>query len=238
MSHPTIHARTLVALPLLLGFAACSEPQSATPAMSSGSPATAGTPDEPRNEPPRDAMTDSSASKPSDLPAGEAVATFGAGCFWCTEAVLEQLDGVLDVRSGYMGGDVPDPTYEEVCTGRTGHAEVVQVRFDPARISYEELLGWFFKLHDPTTLNRQGADEGTQYRSVIFTHSEEQRLAAESVKRAAAKDFSKPIVTEISPASAYYPAEEYHQDYYRGNRRQGYCQFVIAPKLDKLGLVK
>jgi len=165
-------------------------------------------------------------------------ATFGAGCFWCTEAVLEQLDGVLDVRSGYMGGAAANPTYEQVCTGTTGHAEVVQVDFDPARISYDTLLDWFWKLHDPTTPNRQGNDVGTQYRSVIFVHSEAQRRAAEASRERAKKGFTKPIVTEIVDAGPFFEAEDYHQDYYRGNKRQPYCQFVITPKLEKLGLEK
>jgi peptide-methionine (S)-S-oxide reductase len=166
------------------------------------------------------------------------IATFGAGCYWCVEAVLEQQDGVLDVTSGFMGGTVENPSYRDVCTGRTGHAEVVQVTFDPKVISYDDLLAWFWRLHDPTTLNRQGADEGTQYRSAIFTHSDEQHRAALASKEAAQKDFRDPIVTEITPASTYYEAEEYHQDYYRQNKEQGYCRMVIAPKLGKLGLEK
>jgi peptide-methionine (S)-S-oxide reductase len=171
-------------------------------------------------------------------PATTEIATFGAGCYWCTEAVLEQLDGVLDVTSGFMGGTVKEPTYRQVCGGDTGHAEVVQVTFDPKVISYDDLLAWFWRLHDPTTLNRQGADVGTQYRSVIFTHSEAQRQAALASKAAAQKDFRDPIVTEITPASTYYQADDYHQDYYRQNREQGYCRMVIAPKLGKLGLEK
>ena len=169
-----------------------------------------------------------------------AVATFGAGCFWCVEAVVEQLDGVHDVASGYMGGNLPNPTYDQVCSGSTGHAEVVQVAFDPKRISYEELLEYFWKLHDPTTLNRQGGDVGTQYRSVIFYHSEEQREAAEKLKKAKneAMTFQDPIVTEITSADTFFKAENYHQDYYRLNKQKGYCQAVIVPKLDKLGLEK
>ena len=166
------------------------------------------------------------------------IATFGAGCYWCVEAVLEQLDGVLDVESGFMGGHVPDPSYEAVCSGSTGHAEVVQVRFDPQRIGYDELLAWFWKLHDPTTLNRQGADVGSQYRSAIYYHSDEQRDAAIASKERAQSDFVDPIVTEISPASAFYVAKLSHQDYYRANKNAGYCRYVIAPKLDKLGLQK
>jgi len=166
------------------------------------------------------------------------VATFGAGCFWCVEAVLERVDGVVKVTSGYMGGSVKNPTYEDVCTGTTGHAEVVQVTFDPNRISYRKLLQIFWKLHDPTTLNRQGADVGTQYRSVIFYHSEAQREAAEASKRAANESgaFGSPIVTEITEAGTFYPAEDYHQDFYRLNPNHQYCRFVIVPKLDKLGL--
>ncbi|HEB54439.1 MAG TPA: peptide-methionine (S)-S-oxide reductase [bacterium] len=165
-----------------------------------------------------------------------ALATFGGGCFWCTEAVLEQLDGVLDVRSGYMGGDVEQPTYQQVCTGTTNHAEVVQVTFDPRRISYETLLDWFFRSHDPTTLNRQGADVGTQYRSVVFWHSEEQRQQAEDFVARIAPNWNAPIVTEISPAQTFWEAEAYHQDYYRNNPGQGYCRVVIKPKLEKLHL--
>lgn len=166
------------------------------------------------------------------------LATLGAGCFWCVEAVLRQLDGVLAVTSGYMGGDTPDPTYEQVCTGGTGHAEVVQVEFDPARIRYRELLEWFFKLHDPTTLNRQGDDVGTQYRSVVFYHSSSQREAAEAMKAAvdASGAFEDPVVTEITEAGVFYPAELYHQDYYRQNKSQPYCRVVIQPKLEKLHL--
>lgn len=168
------------------------------------------------------------------------LATFGAGCFWCVEAVLEQLEGVASVSSGYMGGETVNPTYRDVCSGSTGHAEVVQVAFDPGRISYEELLNFFWRLHDPTTLNRQGADIGTQYRSAIFYHSDEQRQTAEKSKKAANDSgaFDSPIVTEITEASHYYVAEKYHQDYYRLNKTQPYCQYVIRPKLDKLGLEK
>jgi peptide-methionine (S)-S-oxide reductase len=168
------------------------------------------------------------------------VATFGAGCFWCVEAVLQQVDGILRLDSGYMGGDVENPTYQQVCGGDTGHAEVVKVTFDPARISYQRVLSWFWKLHDPTTLDRQGNDVGTQYRSAIFYHSEAQREAAEASKKQVeeAAVFSAPVVTEITPASTFYAAEDYHQDYYRRNKSQSYCQFVISPKLDKLGLEK
>ena len=166
---------------------------------------------------------------------GSETATLGGGCFWCLEAVYEQLSGVLGVESGYAGGFVPNPTYEQVTTGRTGHAEVVQVTFDPEVITYDEILEVFFSIHDPTTLNRQGADVGPQYRSVILTHGDEQRLAAEAViqRVEAAAIWDAPIVTEIAPLEAFYKAEDYHQEYYRRNRSQPYCQVVIAPKVAK-----
>lgn len=166
------------------------------------------------------------------------LATLGAGCFWCVEAVYEQLPGVKGAVSGYMGGTVENPTYEEVCSKTTGHVEVVQVEFDPAVISYAEVLDWFWRLHDPTSRDRQGADAGPQYRSVIFTHSAAQEAAARASLAAAQPAFSKPIVTEVRPASAFWVAEGYHQGYYFDNRTQGYCRMVIAPKLDKLGLAK
>lgn len=161
-------------------------------------------------------------------------ATFGAGCFWCVEAVFERLDGVQSVVSGYAGGTKEHPTYEEVCSGRTGHAEVAQITFDPAKVSYEQLLGLFWKSHDPTTLNRQGADVGTQYRSVIFYHNEQQKTAAEQSKKQAQSIFADPIVTEIQPLTKFYEAENYHQDYYRNNANAPYCRMVIKPKLEKL----
>ena len=164
------------------------------------------------------------------------IATLGAGCYWCVEAVLQQVEGVLGVESGFMGGTTENPTYQDVCTGTTGHAEVVQVSFDPDVLPFEELLGWFWRLHDPTTLNRQGADTGTQYRSAIFYHSDAQRDVAEESKAAAQPAFTDPIVTEITEASAFYKAEGDHQDYYRRNKTQGYCRAVITPKLGKLGL--
>jgi peptide-methionine (S)-S-oxide reductase len=166
----------------------------------------------------------------------ENVATLGGGCFWCLEAVFEQLRGVTRVVSGYTGGKAPDPTYRQVCSGSTGHAEVIQVTFDPAVISYRELLEVFFAIHDPTTLNRQGADVGTQYRSAIFYHSPEQKQTAEAVieELNAAKIWGAPFVTEVVPFEKFYPAEDYHQSYYRQNPQQGYCQIVISPKLAKL----
>ncbi len=163
-----------------------------------------------------------------------ALATFGGGCFWCVEAVFEQLDGVKSVTSGYAGGQRENPTYNQVCSGATGHAEVVQVEFDPAQISYEELLDVFWEAHNPTTLNRQGADAGTQYRSVILHHDEAQRAAAEQSKAGAAGKFTQPIVTEIAPLAVFYPAEASHQDYFQRNAGAPYCSVVIEPKLQKL----
>ncbi len=164
-------------------------------------------------------------------------ATFGAGCFWCVEAVFQRLEGVLHVESGYAGGHVKNPTYEQVCEKNTGHAEVCQIVYDPAKISYDELLEVFWKTHDPTTLNRQGNDVGPQYRSVIFYHNEKQKELAEKYKAAleAEKVFDKPIVTEITALNGnYYKAEAYHQNYYNNNPYQGYCAFVIAPKIEKM----
>jgi peptide-methionine (S)-S-oxide reductase len=165
-------------------------------------------------------------------------AVLGAGCFWCVEAVFERLDGVQSVMAGYAGGTRPNPTYEQVSTGTTGHAEVAQITFDPAKISYEHLLEVFWHAHDPTTLNQQGADHGTQYRSVIFYLDEQQKAAAEKSKLTAVKDFSDPIVTEIKPLTKFYEAENYHQDYFRNNPNAPYCKFVIKPKLDKLEKLK
>ena len=162
-------------------------------------------------------------------------ATFGSGCFWCSEAVFSELQGVVKVLPGYAGGSVPNPTYEQVCTNSTGHAEVAQITFDPSVISYRELLEVLFSTHDPTTKNRQGNDEGTQYRSVIFYASEAQKKEAEAIinELAREKAFRNPIVTEVVPLTAFYPAEDYHREYYKRNSGQPYCQFVIAPKLAK-----
>lgn len=162
-------------------------------------------------------------------------ATFGAGCFWCVEAIFQDLKGVQQVVSGYAGGAVENPTYQHICTGTTGHAEVVQLTFDPETISFEDLLYVFWRTHDPTTLNRQGADVGTQYRSAIFYHSEEQKTIAEKSKQetGASELWPDPIVTEIAPFRDFYKAEEYHQDYYRLNPSQPYCQVVIDPKVRK-----
>lgn len=166
---------------------------------------------------------------------GLETATLGGGCFWCTEAVFQQLRGVKSVTSGYCGGSVPQPTYEQVCTKKTGHVEVVQVVFDPQQVAFSEILEVFFQTHDPTTIDRQGNDSGPQYRSAIFYHSDEQRRTAEDVKSSldAAGAFPAPIVTVIEPAPEFYPAEGYHQNYFATNPQQPYCSFVIAPKLDK-----
>ena len=163
-------------------------------------------------------------------------ATLGAGCFWCTEAIFERLDGVKSVVPGYSGGIKANPTYKEVCTGTTGHAEVARITFDPSKISYKKLLEVFWESHDPTSLNRQGADEGTQYRSVIFYHNAQQKLDAEQSKKEAQKNFSDPIVTEIVPLTDFFGAEDYHKNYYNSHSSAPYCRFIIKPKLDKLKL--
>jgi len=162
-------------------------------------------------------------------------ATFGGGCFWCVEAVYQELQGVERVVSGYAGGHVENPTYEQICTGRTGHAEVVQITYDPAVVTYPELLEVFWKTHDPTTPNRQGNDVGPQYRSIVLAHDEEQYAQAQEYKEklSASGAFDKPIVTEVERLERFYPAEEYHQNYFRNNPNQAYCQFVIVPKMEK-----
>jgi peptide-methionine (S)-S-oxide reductase len=162
------------------------------------------------------------------------LADFGGGCFWCMEAVFERLPGVVSVTSGFAGGTTENPTYQQVCTETTGHAEVTEIAFDPAKISYDQLLEVFWQAHDPTTLNRQGADEGTSYRSIILYRDQQQQLLAEKSKLAAQKNFHHPIVTEIVPLKKFYQAEDHHQKYYDNNSNQGYCQVVIAPKLEKL----
>jgi peptide-methionine (S)-S-oxide reductase len=164
------------------------------------------------------------------------LATIAGGCFWCVEAVFERIEGVVDAVSGYTGGSVKDPTYKQVTTGETGHAEAVQITFDPEVISYERLLEWFWAAHDPTTLNRQGADVGTHYRSAIFYHNPEQKAIAEASKKVAQESFTDPIVTEITELDVFYEAEDYHQDYFELNPAAGYCRAVIAPKLKKLEL--
>lgn len=173
--------------------------------------------------------------KPKNMNEQWQMATLGSGCFWCTEAFFLKLNGVESVVSGYSGGKVKNPTYREVCTGLTGHAEVVQVKFNPKVISYEEILEVFWNTHDPTTLNKQGADEGTQYRSVVFYHNEDQKKIAEQYKSQLDKSgvYKNRIVTEITPFTVFYPAEDYHQNYYALNPNQGYCQYVIRPKVEK-----
>lgn len=177
------------------------------------------------------------AAKDPEILEGAEIATLGAGCFWCAEAAYNQIEGVHSAISGYMGGGSVNPTYEDICTGQTGHAEVVRVVFDPVKIPFEKILAWFWELHDPTQLNRQGNDVGTQYRSAIFYENDEQKKIAEASKIAAQGDFERPVVTEIAPAGTFYPAENYHQDYYFQNKtRNSYCQYVVEPKLRKLGL--
>ena len=163
------------------------------------------------------------------------MATLGSGCFWCVEAVFQRLDGVTKVQSGYSGGTIKNPAYREVCAGTTGHAEVCQITFDKSKITFKELLEVFWQTHDPTTLNRQGNDAGTQYRSAIFYHNEEQKALAEKYKAELDKSgaFDKPIVTEITPYTVFYPAEDYHQNYFNLNGQEPYCRFVIQPKVDK-----
>lgn len=162
------------------------------------------------------------------------IAVFGGGCFWCTEAVYQELEGVLEVWPGYAGGSTPSPTYEAVCSGRTGHAELIKIEFDPEKISYKTLLTVFFGTHDPTTLNRQGNDTGTQYRSIVLTTTPEQKATAEAFVKEAQADLQDPIVTEIKPLETFYEAEDTHKNYYARNVLQPYCQFVINPKLAKL----
>jgi peptide-methionine (S)-S-oxide reductase len=162
-------------------------------------------------------------------------ATFGTGCFWCTEAIFQQVEGVIKVTSGYSGGRVVNPSYKEVCTGTTGHAECLNIEYDPAKVTFDELLEMFWQVHDPTTINRQGNDIGTQYRSVVFYHNKEQKAAVEKYKAALDKSgaWDNPIVTGLEPFVKFYPAEDYHQNYYNSNKGEGYCQFVIRPKVEK-----
>jgi peptide-methionine (S)-S-oxide reductase len=213
-------------------FAACSgAPSSAGPDPHSSSSAIAMAQN-------ASAMSSTEASSPATTePRSDGLqeATFGSGCFWCTEAYFDALEGVESVVSGYSGGFVKNPSYKEICTGRTGHAEVTRIVFDPERISFAELLEVFFATHDPTTLNRQGNDVGPQYRSVVFYHNEEQKAIAEASKAAADESgtWSNPVVTEISPLINWYPAEDYHQDYFANNPNQPYCAVVIRPKMDK-----
>jgi methionine-S-sulfoxide reductase len=217
---------------------------SSTPESGSTAPPVAAVPvedagEEASVETPDSAAADSPAQPADDgptTPDGPQTATLGAGCFWCVEAVFEQIEGVTDVRSGYSGGLIPNPSYEAVCTGTTGHAEVIQLEYDPTVTTFEEVLQVFFTSHDPTTLNKQGPDEGTQYRSAIFYHSDEQKEIAEKViaELNDAKAFPGPIVTEVTQFEKFYEAEEKHQDFFELNSRQGYCQFMIAPKVEKV----
>jgi peptide-methionine (S)-S-oxide reductase len=169
----------------------------------------------------------------ADMNSSTKTAVVGGGCFWCTEAMYHSVPGVLSVVSGYAGGTTPHPTYEQVCSGNTGHAEVVQITYDPSKISYEKIIDLFWKAHDPTTLNRQGADTGTQYRSIILYQTDEERQIAEKSKAAAQKDYKDPIVTEIKPLDTFWPAEKYHQDFYENNPNYPYSAAVIEPKLEK-----
>lgn len=171
-----------------------------------------------------------------DIQEGMETATFAGGCFWCTEAVFLELKGVQSVVSGYIGGKTLNPSYEEICNGDTGHAEAIQISFNPNEISFEELLEIFFATHDPTTLNRQGNDVGTQYRSEIFYHNENQKEISESYIELLTREntFGKPVVTQVSPATLFYPAEDYHQNYYNQHQEQGYCSYIITPKIEKL----
>ena len=221
MHYLQCHFRPLAAVAFLLLAAGCQ--RATSPSLESTAMAT-----EPRSESPQPTAAATGSEKLE-------TATFGSGCFWCTEAVFQQLRGVKTVVSGYSGGNVENPTYEDICTGRTGHAEVIQVTYDPAVISFDELLKVFWQTHDPTTPNQQGNDVGTQYRSAVFYRTDDQRRTAEQYKQQldAAKTFPRPIVTEITPLKNFYPAEKYHQNYFNLNPSQSYCQFVIRPKLEK-----
>ncbi len=202
----------------------------AAPAPAAAAPNPSARPQSPMNTP----ATPSPSTTPT--PTTTETATLAGGCFWCVEAVLERVDGVISVDSGYTGGSVENPSYKQVCGGDTGHAEAVQVVYDPAKVDYRKLLDWFFQAHDPTTLNRQGNDFGTQYRSAIFYHSEAQRQIAAAAKAAWQDHYHGHIVTEITAAATFWRAEDYHQDFFRNNPTQGYCRALIPPKLKKLGL--
>lgn len=193
-----------------------------------------------KKEEAKTAATDETKSGAAGLEKAEAleVITLGAGCFWCIEAVIERIKGVESAESGYMGGHIKNPTYEQVCTKLTGHAEVVVVKFNPKVITLDRVLEAFWALHDPTTLNQQGNDKGPQYRSAIFYYNDEQKKTAEASMKKAASKFDDPIVTEITKAAEFYPAEEYHQDFFENNQNYPYCQVMIVPKLEKLGLLK
>jgi peptide-methionine (S)-S-oxide reductase len=179
-------------------------------------------------------MTQAEPSSPAPAPSSTSSIVLGGGCFWCVEALYETIDGVTAVVSGYAGGNVPDPSYEAVCSGRTGHAEVVRIEFDPDKVSLRELIDFFWEAHDPTSLNRQGADVGTHYRSIILYADPAQEAVARESLEAVTSRFSQPVVTELKPLGAFYPAEKYHQDYFRNNPDAPYCRYVIAPKMKKL----
>jgi len=186
---------------------------------------------------PMNAADPSPTASPISSSQKTSIATFGGGCFWCMDAVFQNLPGIIKITSGFAGGTKADPTYDQVCTGRTGHAEVIQISYNPVKVTYNQLLDLFWRAHDPTTLNRQGADAGTQYRSIILTSSPEEATEAEASKKKAQAQFPDPIVTEIVPLKIFYSAEEYHQGYYENNKQKNpYCQAVIAPKLKKLGM--
>lgn len=216
LSRPPLPPLSLLAFSALLSLSSCSKKPEGSEAK----------------QPATDTAPAETAGKTSP-----AIATFGGGCFWCTEAVMERLEGVLDAKSGYMGGSVENPTYEQVCQKNTGHVEVIQVSFDPDKITYDELLDVFWQAHDPTTLDRQGEDRGPQYRSVIFTHDPDQKNRAELSKRALDESgkLSNPVATEIREAATFWLAEANHQDFYRNNPNFGYCRAVISPKMKKFG---
>ena len=215
MNYSRYQMKSNLILLLLATFStACNSAQNATPKMESSTQPTV-------------------TATPVQFSGQTEIATLGGGCFWCVEAIYQDLKGVIKVESGYSGGHVDNPTYREICSGLTGHAEVIQVTFDPTIVSYEDVLNIFFTVHDPTTLNRQGNDSGTQYRSVIYYHSEAQKATAEAVKKASQEIWDDPIVTEITEFDKFYKAETYHQNYFKDNPNQPYCSIVIAPKVKK-----
>lgn len=224
----------LFAVACVLGAAGCADVMSESNGPETPIPALESSESEPMNDSEQTQNNDATGDDATGD--GElAKATFGAGCFWCVEAVFQRVDGVKSVTSGYMGGKVKNPTYDQICTGLTGHAEVCQVAYDPQKVKFEQLLQVFWQTHDPTTLNRQGADTGTQYRSAVFYHDDQQKKLAEEYKQKldASGAFENPIVTEISAASEFYRAEQYHQNYFNDNPNQPYCSYVIRPKLEK-----
>jgi len=238
MSQPKTFSRRRLLTLLGLGAAAaagCSTPLAAMQPPPGGNPSDGAAGGTPADQTGNKSMNDNLPRTPAQAPPGKELATLAAGCFWCVEAVFLDLKGVEKVVSGYSGGFVDKPSYDEVCSGTTGHAEVIQVTFDPKAISFDDLLRVFFTTHDPTTLNRQGADVGTQYRSAVFFHSPEQKAATEKILKevAAEKLYRNPVVTEVTPFANFYAAEDYHQNYYARNPSQGYCRVVIDPKVRK-----